>query len=141
MSVTGAVKAVPGAEDTLLLLRSKDIRIALTTGFAPATRDLILESVGWTELADLVLAPADVGRGRPYPDLNLTALMRLGGVSVRDLVVAGDTGSDMAAATNAGAALRVGVLTGAGNRSQLLENGATHVIDDITALPGLLAFT
>ena len=137
----GAVKAISGAQETIELLRSQGIRVALTTGFASSTRDLILTTVGWTGVANLVLAPSDVGRGRPYPDMNLVALMRLGGASVRELLVAGDTGSDMTAALNAGAALRVGVLSGAGGRAELLDNGATHVIDDITALPGLLAFT
>jgi phosphoglycolate phosphatase len=137
----GAVKPIPGAEATIGLLQANGIRVALTTGFAAATRDLILTAVGWTGVADLVLAPSDVGRGRPFPDMNLTALMRLGGRSVTELLVAGDTGSDMAAAANAGASLRVGVLSGAGDQAELLANGATHVLDDITALSGLLTFT
>lgn len=137
----GAVTAIDGAREAIELLRSRGIRVALTTGFSASTRDHILAAVGWTDVADLVLAPSDAGRGRPYPDMNLVALMRLGGRSVRELLVAGDTGSDMTAAMNAGAALRVGVLSGAGGRAELLDNGATHVIDDITALPGLLAFT
>ena len=137
----GAVTAVAGAAEVLATLRRNDVRVALTTGFAAATRDLILKSLDWTDVADLVLAPSDVGRGRPYPDMNLTALMRLGGRSVDELLVVGDTSSDMAAARNAGAAVRVGVLTGAGSEKELWDNGATHVLDDITALPGLLAFT
>jgi phosphoglycolate phosphatase len=137
----GAVKPIPGARETLELLQGNGIRVALTTGFAATTRDLILAAVGWTGVADLVLAPSDVGRGRPFPDMNLTAMMRLGGRSVARLLVAGDTGSDMAAATNAGAGLRVGVLSGAGGETELRTNGATDVLEDVTALPGLLAFT
>jgi phosphonatase-like hydrolase len=137
----GGVKAIPGALETLELLQGNGIRVALTTGFAATTRDLILSTVGWAGIADLVLAPSDVGRGRPYPDMNLTALMRLGATSVNELLVAGDTGSDMDAATNAGAVLRVGVLSGAGDEAELRAHGATHVMDDITSLPGLLAFT
>jgi phosphonatase-like hydrolase len=137
----GAVSPIKGAEEAIGELRERGIRVALTTGFAPATRDLILRSVGWGDIADLVLAPSDVGRGRPYPDMNLTALLRLGGMSVRELLVAGDTSSDMAAAANAGASVRVGVRTGAGTDQELWDNGATHVLDDVTALPGLLPFT
>jgi len=137
----GGVKAIAGARETIELLQANGIKVALTTGFAAATRDLILSEVGWTGLADLVLAPSDVGRGRPYPDLNLTAMLRLGGASVSELLVAGDTPSDMAAAVNAGAALRVGVLSGSGTASDLRSAGASHLVDDITALPGLLTFT
>ncbi len=137
----GGVKALPGARDTIELLQANGIKVALTTGFAASTRDLILAEVGWTGLADLALAPSDVGRGRPYPDMNLTALLRLGGGSVAELLVAGDTPSDMVAAVNAGAALRVGVLTGAGTAADLHSAGASHVLDDVTALPGLLTFT
>ena len=137
----GGVKALPGARDTIELLQANGMRVALTTGFAVPTRDLILAEVGWTGLADLVLAPSDVGRGRPYPDMNLTALMRLHGGSVKELLVVGDTPSDMQAAVRAGAALRVGVLTGAGTAADLHPAGASHVLDDVTALPGLLTFT
>ncbi|MDX6208850.1 MAG: hypothetical protein QOE24_1241 [Frankiales bacterium] len=137
----GAVSPIKGAAEVITELRGRGFRVALTTGFAPRTRDLILQSVGWGDVADLVLAPSDAGRGRPYPDMNLVALMRLGGTSVRELLVAGDTSSDMAAAANAGASVRVGVRTGAGTDEELWDNGATHVVDDITALPGLLPFT
>jgi phosphoglycolate phosphatase len=137
----GEVKAIAGARETVELLQGNGVRVALTTGFAAVTRDLILDAIGWTDVADLVLAPSDAGRGRPYPDMNLVAMMRLGGHSVSGLLVAGDTGSDMDAATNAGAALRVGVLSGAGDEAELRTHGATHVIEDITSLPGLLAFT
>lgn len=137
----GGVKALAGARDTIELLRANGMKVALTTGFAVATRDLILAQVGWNDLVDLTLAPSEVGRGRPYPDMNLTALMRLGGRSVAELLVVGDTASDMVAAASAGAALRVGVLTGAGTEADLRASGASHVLDDVTALPGLLTFT
>ena len=137
----GGVTAMEGAREAVEALQAHGVRVALTTGFAAVTRDLILDAVGWNDVADLVLAPSDAGRGRPYPDMNLTALMRLGATSVADLVVVGDTGSDMAAATNAGAGLRVGVLSGAGKEEELRAAGATHVLADISSLPGLVTFT
>ena len=42
-----------------------------------------------------VPVPADAGRGRPWPDMPLTALLRLGGDSVAYLAVVGDTPSDV----------------------------------------------
>lgn len=91
----GRVTPVPGAPETLLALRAAGIRICLATGFSPATRDAVIDALGWRPLIDLAQSPADVGRGRPWPDLPLTALLRLGGESVRDLPVAGDTVSDV----------------------------------------------
>jgi hypothetical protein len=45
-----------------------------------------------------VRSPADAGywaRGRPWPDIPLTALLRLRGGAVSELAVAGDTASDV----------------------------------------------
>ena len=58
-------------------LRENGIRVALTTGFSGTTQEKLFAALGWQSLADLVLAPGDGVRGRPYPDLILTALIRL----------------------------------------------------------------
>ncbi|MGB6456489.1 MAG: HAD family hydrolase, partial [Streptosporangiaceae bacterium] len=75
----GLVTALPGAVQTIMALRAAGIRVCLCTGFAPATRDAVLDALGWRPLIDLALSPADAGRGRPWPDLPLTALLRLRG--------------------------------------------------------------
>jgi phosphoglycolate phosphatase len=49
----------------------------------------------------------------------LTALMRLGGGSVHELAVAGDTPSDVESGLRAGAGLVAGVLTGDAARAEL----------------------
>ena len=67
--------------ETIAALRAAGIKVCLATGFAPATRDALLDALGWRPLIDLALSPADAGRGRPWPDLPLTALLRLGGGS------------------------------------------------------------
>jgi phosphoglycolate phosphatase len=104
--------------------------VCLSTGFSPATRDAIIAALGWEALADLVLSPADAGRGRPWPDMPLAALLRLGGGSVRELAVAGDTPSDVESGLRAGAGLVAGVLTGTGTASELAA------VPDATGLPG-----
>ena len=109
----GAVEPMPGAEDTLMRLRDAGIRVCLATGFSPATRDAIIDELAWAPLIDLALSPADAGRGRPWPDLPLTALLKLRGGAVSELAVAGDTTSDIESGLRAGAAVVAGVLTGA----------------------------
>ncbi len=73
----GEVAPVPGAEASLARLRAAGMRLCLTTGFSPVTRDRIVSALGWEGLVDLVLSPADAGRGRPWPDMILTAVLRL----------------------------------------------------------------
>jgi phosphonatase-like hydrolase len=130
----GAVAAMPGAQDTFAALRAAGVRICLATGFSPVTRDAIIARLGWGTLIDLALSPADAGRGRPWPDLPLTALLRLGGGAVAELAVAGDTGSDVESGLRAGAAVVAGVLTGAGTRADLEQAGAPLILDTIAGL-------
>ena len=134
----GSVTALPGAEQTIAALRAAGIRVCLVTGFAPATRDAVLDALGWRVLIDLALSPADAGRGRPWPDLPLTALLRLRGGAVSELAVAGDTPSDVESGLRAGAGLVAGVLSGAASRADLEKAGAPVVLDSIAGLVPLL---
>ncbi len=100
---SGACRPLPGAEDTIRELRAQGRKVALATGFSRTTQDAVLDALGWREIADLTLCPADAGRGRPHPDLVLTALLRTGAASVRHVAVAGDTAYDMLSGVRAGA--------------------------------------
>jgi phosphonatase-like hydrolase len=136
----GAVGPIDGAAETVEALRDAGARIAFTTGFAPATRDLLLRSLGWTGLADVALSPADtpLGRGRPFPDMVLTALLRLGIADVRAVAVAGDTTSDLVAGWRAGAGVVAGVLTGAHDRPMLASAPHTHLLASVVELPAVV---
>jgi len=135
---TEGVEPIAGARDTLEALRAAGLSVVLTTGFAPATRDAILDGLGWRALVDAALSPVDAGRGRPAPDLVLTALLRTQASGVASVVVVGDTVSDIACGRAAGAGLVVGVLSGAHERDALVDAGADAVVDDVTGLPELL---
>ena len=63
----------------------------------PSTRDALLDALGWRGEVDLALSPADVGRGRPAPDMILGAMARLGVRDPAAVVVVGDTASDLEA--------------------------------------------
>ena len=134
----GGVTAMPGAEAVLAELRAADVRLCLTTGFSPATRQRIIDRLGWGTLVDLALSPADAGRGRPWPDMILTALLRLRIDDVAEVAVVGDTSSDLVAGSRSGAGLVVGVLTGAHDREQLARAPHTHLIDSVADLPALI---
>lgn len=134
----GNIAPIEGAEEAIRALRNASHRVVFTTGFSRETQDLILATLGWQELADDALVPADAGRGRPWPDLNLTALIRQQGEGVRYLTAVGDTPSDMLAGARAGAGHVVGVLTGSSPVAALREAGATHVLESVAELPSVL---
>jgi phosphonatase-like hydrolase len=132
------VEAIAGAGDVIAGLRASGLKVALTTGFSPQTRDAVLARLDWQ--VDVALSPADAGRGRPAPDLVLTALLRTGATCVAAVAVVGDTMSDVRSGRNAGAGLVVGVTTGAHTREQLESAGADLVLDsvrDLASLPQL----
>lgn len=133
------VSEIPGAADAIQGLKDAGLRVALTTGFAPITREALLDGLGWRGLVDLALSPIDAGRGRPAPDLVLTALLRTQTSSVSAVAVAGDTVSDVESGRRAGAGFVAGVLTGAHDRPALSATGADAVLADVTALRGVLA--
>jgi phosphoglycolate phosphatase len=137
----GLVTSIAGAFDAIIALRSAGIRVCLMTGFSAATRDALLDALGWRDVADLTLTPEEAygRRGRPHPDLVLTAALRLGVDDVRHIAVAGDTTNDLLAGWRAGASLVAGVLTGAHDRATLAAAPHTHLLDSIADLPAVIA--
>ncbi|MEN8650212.1 phosphonatase-like hydrolase [Streptomyces sp. 21So2-11] len=136
----GHIAPLPGAREAVEKLRADGRTVALSTGFARVTQDAILAALGWQDLVELTLCPADAGRGRPYPDMVLAAFLRTGAADgVREIAVAGDTSYDMLSGVRSGAGIVAGVLTGAHDRDQLVAHGATHVLGSVAELPGLLA--
>ena len=97
------------------------------------------ELVGLLRMADLVLCGDDAPRGFPWPDPVLTAMLRLGAADVREVAVVSATPDGVLSGYRAGARIVVGLGSGARRSAALLEAGATHVLDNITALADLVA--
>jgi phosphonatase-like hydrolase len=134
----GGVAEIPGALGVLRNLRDRGVKVCLTTGFAPSTRDALLDALGWRAEIDLALSPADVGRGRPAPDMVLAAMARLGVTEPLAVVVVGDTVSDLEAGTAASAGAVVGVLSGAHDEATLEAAPHTAIIADVNGLLAVL---
>lgn len=135
---TDEATPIPGAAEAITRLRAAGIKVALTTGFSRGTRDRLLDALGWHDIADLTLAPAEAGRGRPYPDLVLAAVLRLRVDAVNRVAVLGDTASDIGTGLAAGARIVAGTLTGAHDRERLSAAGATHVVPSVVQFADLL---
>jgi phosphoglycolate phosphatase len=132
------VQPVEGAAHAVAALREEGLKIVLTTGFARHTQNMILESLGWMGVSDLSLCPSDAGRGVPYPDMILTALLALDLEDVRSVMTVGDTVGDIRAGQRAGAGLTVGVLTGYHDQASLENAGASVVVPSIRDVPALV---
>jgi phosphoglycolate phosphatase len=134
----GRAAPIDGAAEAITRLRDAGVKVALTTGFSGGTQEKLLAALGWQSIADLVLAPGDGVRGRPYPDLILTALIRLQADAVANVAALGDTSNDVDSALRAGCAIAAGTLTGAHDENQLRAAGATHVVGSVTDFADLL---
>lgn len=133
-------RPLPGITDAMAALRSEGIRIALTTGFDRDIVDSLLAALGWEgeSTVDAVVCGSDVAAGRPAPFMIFRAMEKLGVTDVSRVLVAGDTPRDLQAGTNSGAALVVGVLSGADDAVELGRYRHTHLLASVADLPALL---
>ena len=119
----GRVSPMPGRRAAMDELAAHGIKVCLTTGFAPATRDALARGARLAGAGRPGARAGRRGRGRPYPDMILTAVIALRIDDVRSVAVVGDTTNDLLAGRRAGAGLVVGVLTGAHDKDQLSTRG------------------
>ncbi|MEU5881042.1 HAD-IA family hydrolase [Spirillospora sp. NPDC047279] len=132
---------VSGAEKALDRLTGAGVRVCLLTGFSRRTLGRIVDALGWWDSVDMALCPEDGGRGRPWPDLILSAALRLGIDDVRHIAVCGDTENDILSGRRAGASIVAGVLTGAHDADRLRRAGATHVLPSVAEFADLVVLS
>ena len=133
----GAV-AIPGAQEMFMYLRSQEITVALTTGFSRSTLDTLITELGWRDLIDVSVTPGEAGRGRPHPDMLEKAAVTVGATNPANVIVLGDTASDMKAGVAFGAGQVIGVLSGAHDEVTLRDSGATTVVNSVADLKSLI---
>ncbi len=135
--------ALPGVVPAIAELRSRGIKVALTTGFSDDVAEPLLASLGWTagegpgHTVDAVITTSDVSAGRPAPYMIFRAMEACGVRNVRSVLVAGDTVVDIQAGRNAGA-VAVGVLTGKVDRAALEAEDHDYVLDSVADIPAVL---
>jgi phosphonatase-like hydrolase len=132
------VAAIAGTNETFAFLKNEGIKIALTTGFSRSTLDFLIDHVGWRGVVDITVTPEEAGRGRPHPDMLNFAVAQMGIGDTREIIVIGDTASDIQAGLAFGANQVIGVLSGAHTREVLEFAGATSVINSVADLPSLI---
>jgi phosphonatase-like hydrolase len=135
----GELEEFDGITPFFVELRSKNIGIAITTGFPREILDVIIDGLNWRRIIDISVAASEVSYGRPAPDMIFKAMQGFDlakGINLiaSEIAVIGDTRSDMESGTAAGAESVVGVASGAHTKDELIKAGATDVLDFATDL-------
>jgi HAD superfamily hydrolase (TIGR01509 family) len=99
--VRGSVRVFAPSRSLLGLLHGAGYRLALASGSTPEVIAAVLESAGLRELFDVAISADSVARGKPAPDLFLTAAAELG-VAPGACVVIEDSSHGVLAAVAAG---------------------------------------
>jgi phosphoglycolate phosphatase len=131
--------AIPGAQEVLTGLAESGCRLCVMTNMPRRELTAMLRALGWRDLINVVLTADDVPRGCPSPDIALAAMLRVGVGDVREVAVVQPTAAGVECGRRAGARIVAGVLTGVHPAARLRSAGATHVIDSVADLPGVLA--
>jgi len=126
---------MPGARELIQSLHHDGFALALGSSGPPENADLVLEKLAARNLFDAVVTGKDVRRGKPDPEVFLTAAARLG-IAPRFCAVIEDAPPGIAAA-NAGGMLSIG-LSSPGPAHRLLSD-ARLVVHSLTDLsPSLI---
>lgn len=154
---------IPNVVEVIGRLRKQGIRIGSTTGYTSAMMEVVRPGAcakGYE--VDNLVTPDGLPAGRPAPYMVFRNMTELEIPSVRQVVKVGDTLSDIREGVNAGV-WSVGVIAGSNEmgltedeyravpaaeldgmkrrvRERMLAAGAHKVLDDITELPGYIAW-
>jgi pyrophosphatase PpaX len=130
------IKAYPGVVETLAVLETRGLAMALVTS---KLEQLARRNIAYTGIAKhfpLVVGVESTEKHKPDPEPVRYALEKLG-VSAEEAVFVGDSPHDVGAGNAAGVAT-IAALWGPFTREQLGVAGPRHWLSDIRALPGLL---
>ena len=153
---------ITGVPEALKALKARGVKIAYTSGYPRVLMDLCLKNLREAGTpVDTSCASDEVPAGRPAPYMLHHCMVATQVVDVRRCLAIGDTQADIEAGKNAGfitvGVAKSGMIVGlteaeqralppaelaarvAAARAKLLAAGADYVIDDVAALPALVA--
>ncbi len=145
---TQPVEPTEGCLELFSWLTSKSIFIGLNTGFYRNVTTIILNRLGWDRGLDfhyignlqstiqVSVTPSEIygEEGRPAPYMIQKAMYCLGVRDPQQVMVVGDTPSDLAAGMNAHCGAVVGVTNGTHTRQQLEAHPHHALVDSLTDL-------
>jgi phosphoglycolate phosphatase len=132
------VAVPPDVTTALGKLAGSGTKICLLSALSRDASSEILGRLRQQGLTDLALCADEAPHGFPWPDPVLTAMLRLGVADVREVAVVSATENGVLCGYRAGVRIVAGVGRGSRRLAALWQAGATHVLDNITALPDLV---
>lgn len=148
---TNNILPTEGALEIFQYCKANQIKIVLTTGFYRDVTNIILEKLGWlkglndeylaldeTSIIDLSIASDEVANGRPWPDMVHKAMKILNINDPKELLVVGDTPSDLGIGKNADVLLTIGLTNGTHTKEQLEKYPHDLLLNSIIELPAII---
>ena len=127
--------AYDGIPDMLSEIKAEGLKIAVISNKAEEMAVKVVEKL-FGGMFDVVAGKREGFPTKPDPALTLEVIRELG-AKPQESVLVGDSGMDMAAAVNAGAA-PVGVLWGFRLEDELLKNGARYIVKSPAEIPEII---
>ena len=125
------IRAIAGIHEFLGQIRGNGHRLALATSAPALNIELGLKNLKLEGIFDPIVGKVDVTHGKPHPEVYLTTLERMG-MAAENCMVFEDSKPGIQSARSAGIRV-VGVASGH-SREELLEEGASMVVDDFRGL-------
>nr|WP_321415011.1 phosphonatase-like hydrolase [uncultured Allomuricauda sp.] len=134
------VTSYDGIEELFKLLKAKNVRVVLNTGYDQKTANTLLDKLGWVpgNQIDAVITADDVIKGRPSSEMIDKAMEMFGITQPENVLKAGDSVIDIEEGKNANCGWTVGVLTGAQTREQLAIAEPSIILESLADLEEVL---
>ena len=128
-----SIKPILNAEEVLLSLRDKNIKVVLNTGYDRNTALKLLNKLSWVEKNqyDLLVTASDVANSRPAPDMILKAMHHLLINDSERVIKVGDSAIDIEEGQNAKCLYTIGVTTGAQKKEQIEKANPSYIFDNL----------
>jgi phosphonatase-like hydrolase len=128
-----SVLAQPNAMELFRILRHRNIRIVLNTGYDADTAESIITKLGWKKGVeyDSLITSNDVEKNRPDPEMIDLAMDIYGIKDAKTVIKVGDSIIDFEEGQNAGCGLNIGITTGAHSFQQLQSANPDYIINNL----------
>jgi phosphonatase-like hydrolase len=128
-----SVLAQPNAMELFRILRHRNIRIVLNTGYDADTAESLITKLGWKKGVeyDSLITSNDVEKNRPDPEMIDLAMDIYGIKDAKTVIKVGDSIIDFEEGQNAGCGLNIGITTGAHSFQQLQSANPDYIINNL----------
>jgi len=126
----------PNAEELFQILKKRNIRVILNTGYNADIAESLVKKLGWEKGIefDSLITSSDVEKNRPDPEMIDLAMDIYGVIDPRKVIKVGDSIIDIEEGQNAGCGINVGITTGAHTFLQLQSANPDYIINNLLEL-------